>query len=816
MHLKHVIIPCLVAFFFCTHFAFSQTSTSGVNNSSINISGTVREAESGEALIGASVFVVRDTSNMAASQILRGARTNKFGFFSLPDVPVSEGERCFVVVRSIGFQTVFTPCAAPFARQLSIRAPRLASRTKEVTVRAPRDLRAAVESISRVEVSAETIRRLPSIGGQTDVFRALQLLPGIQSAGELSSGLYVRGGSPDQNLTLLDGALIYNPSHLAGFFSTFTADAVQDIRLYKGAFPAEYGGRISSVIDITMKEGNNKRLKFSGNLSTIIVEATLDGPIPFTDSNATFMLSARRMILDWFFLAGRELTDQVPSGVPLPLYYFYDLNAKLNYRLSPNDRLFLSLYTGRDNLNFDLNNSATSGLSFGLGWGNVSGNLRWAHVVSPNLFTNFSLIYTNYDYTSSVEARLGRLKTTLSTLSRIEDWTLRGEAEWLPSSQHAVKVGVEVIRHEFTNSVGTRIEPAPVGIENTPTGGKIMGLEGALYAQDEWTLDERLLLNIGARLSWFQAGGQVNLEPRFSAGYKVSDDLKLTGAFAIANQYVHLLTRNDISLPSDTWIPATRSILPARSMQGALGVEMPFDAGAFGEIKASVEGYYKTMENLYEYRDGTLLNTLNTERLEEQLTRGRGESYGVEVLLEKKSSERIGELSGWLGYTLSWANRTFPELNGGRTFAPRYDRRHNLSIALTYLLDEQWEFGATWTYITGQPITLPAGQANFPDINGANSTNTITSPSYYTGERNNARMTPFHKLDLSITARTVIFFFPGEYYLSIYNAYNNMNPFAWLISDATNPLTPQAGTKPSIQQITLFPILPTLGMRIKF
>ncbi len=788
-----------------THILLAQTPSGG-----INISGTVRDAESREVLIGATVFVVRDTSNIAASTILRGARANKFGFFSLPDVPVRDGEECFVVVRNIGYKTVFTRYSATSPAQLNILVPHLASRTQEVTVRAPRDLRAAVESISRVDMSAETIRRLPSIGGQTDVFRALQLLPGIQSAGELSSGLYVRGGSPDQNLTLLDGALIYNPSHLAGFFSTFTADAVQDIRLYKGAFPAEYGGRISSVIDITMKEGNAKRLKFSGNLSTIIAEATLDGPVPFTDSNVTFMLSARRMLLDWLILAQRELTDQVPQNVPLPLYYFYDVNAKLNYRISPTDRLYLSLYTGRDNLGFD-----ASGLGFGLGWGNLSGNLRWAHVVSPNLFTNFSLIYTKYDYTSSLEARIGRLRTTFSTLSQIEDWTLRGEAEWLPSANHAVKAGVEVIRHEFTNNVGTRIEPAPAGFMPSETGGKLLGLEGAVYAQDEWTVDERLLVNLGARLSWFQSGGQINLEPRISAGYKLTNDLKLTGSFALANQYVHLLTRNDISLPSDTWLPATRTILPARSMQGSLGMEMPIDAGAFGELKASVEGYYKTMQNLYEYRDGTLLNTLNTERLEEQLTRGAGESYGVEVLVEKKSSERIGEFSGWLGYTLSWANRTFPELNNGRTFAPRYDRRHNLSLALTYLLDEQWEFGATWTYVSGQPITLPAGQANFPDINGAPAL-TANTPSYYTGERNNARMTPFHKLDLSITARTLIFMFPGEYYISIYNAYNNMNPFAWIISDATNPLTPQAGTKPSIQQITLFPIIPTFGVRIKF
>ena len=772
------------------------------------LSGTVREAETGEAAIGVSVFLTRDTAakgqiSAQANAIVRGTRTNKVGFFSLTDVP--EGAY-FLVVRGVGYATLVRPVVLPERQPLSLTLSRQTATLGQVTVRAVGDLREAVQSISRVDIQAATIARLPSFGGQKDVFRALQLLPGVQTASELSSGLYVRGGSPDQNLTLLDGALIYNPTHLAGFFSTFNADAIQDIRLYKGTFPAEYGGRLSSVIDLTMREGNAKRVKGNATLSTIIAEANLEGPI--VSSNATFMLSGRRMILDWLVEAQKALTDNIPQDAPLPLYYFYDINAKLSYKFSDDDRIFLSLYNGRDNLGFDAN-----GLTLGLGWGNLSGNLRWAHVVSPSLFTNFSLIYTKYDYRTSITAPLGRSRLTFQALSQIEDWTAKAEATWNPDANHSLKAGVEAIHHRFRNTVGNRIEPSAVGIGTVETDGTLSSIEAGIFAQDEWQVSERLLANLGFRASWFQAGGRFNIEPRLSAGYALTDDVRLTASFSVVNQYVHLLSRNDISLPSDIWLPATQDILPARAFQYTFGAETTLFGG---EIKCSVEGYYKTMQNLYEYRDGTLLNTLDVNRLSDQLTSGSGEGYGVEFLVEKKS----GALTGWLGYTLSWAQRTFPELNGGRAFSPRYDRRHNIALALTYVLDDQWEFGATWTFVSGQPITLPAGQANIPDISGtslrgAPASNQAPSPSYYFTGRNDSRMTPFHKLDLSATIRTVIFIFPGEYYISIYNAYNNMNPFAWIITTETKPGAPTTA-QPVVQQLTIFPILPTVGMRIKF
>jgi hypothetical protein len=789
--------------------AKTAAARASIQTNSSTISGILRDASNGEVVIGISVIIARDSTLSSPHSILRGTRTNKFGFYSLVDVP--EGS-WFLIVRGVGYQTQVRPFTiAPRHDEqnlgnvtLNLQLVPQSTRTQEITVTAQRGLREAVQSISRVDVSAELVKKLPALAGETDVFRVLQLMPGIQTASELSSGLYVRGGTPDQNLTLLDGAIVYNPSHLGGFLSTFNGDAMRDIRLYKGSFPAEYGGRLSSVIDLTMKEGSTKGLHGLVSLGSLTARGLLEGPI--ASSSATFMLSGRRMVYDLILGLTSKLTGL--DETLLPVYYFYDLNGKVNYKISDDDHIFLSGYLGRDGFRFSLNNF----LGLGLQWGNATGNLRWMHVVSPAIFMNSSLIFTNYEYGVSYTVKTGLQDQTFATLSQIQDWTLRTDVQYTPDAAHSIKAGVEATLHTFRNLVQASGTDNP----SSPNSNRINGLETALFVQDEWNATDNLAVNIGLRSSWFQAGGQFNLEPRVAGSLALSDDIKLNGSFSYLNQYLHLLSRNDVSLPSDIWLPATSAILPSNATQYVLGSEMQLFGG---ELSFSLEAYYKSMRNLYEYRDGTVLNTINVNTLEQDLTRGAGESYGIEALLER----RVGKLSGWIGYTLSWATRTFPELNGGRTFAPRYDKRHNISLALTYKLNEKWEFGATWTYTSGQPITLPSGQADFPDLQGVQAIEPLKNkltPAYNFTERNGARMPAYHRLDLSATYKTTVFGLACDYFVSVYNAYNQQNPFAWFIST-----TPSGGlfgassagfAKPTIQQLTLFPFFPSVGLSVRF
>jgi hypothetical protein len=761
------------------------------------ISGILRDAASGEVVIGITVLLSRDSALVSSRSIVRGTRTNKFGFYSLVDVP--EGS-WFLIVRGVGYKTSVTRLSVGSEKNnvvMNLHLEPQSTKTQEVTVTAQRGLRESVQAISRVEVSADLIKKLPALAGETDLFRTLQFLPGIQTASEISSGLYVRGGTPDQNLTLLDGAIVYNPSHLGGFLSTFNGDALRDIRVYKGSFPAEYGGRLSSVIDLTMKEGSTKSVHGLVSLGSLTARGLVEGPIG--SSSATFMISGRRMVYDLIL----GLTSKI-IGLDeafLPVYYFYDFNGKVNYKISDDNHLYLSGYLGRDVFRFSLNNF----LGLGLEWGNATGNMRWMHIVSPTIFMNSSLIFTNYDYGVSYTLKTGVQDQTFSTLSQIQDWTLRTEIQYTPDAVHSIKSGAEVTLHTFHNRVQA------ITADNA-THNQLSGIEASVFAQDEWSLTDRLALNIGLRSSWFQAGGQFNLEPRVAGSFALTDDIRLNASFSSVNQYVHLLSRNDVSLPSDIWLPATGSILPSNAVQYVIGSEMQLFGG---EISFVLEAYYKSMRNLYEYRDGTVLNTININNLDADLTRGVGESYGLEALLER----RIGNISGWISYTLSWSTRTFPELNGGRTFAPRYDKRHNLSLALNYKLNEKWEFGATWTYTSGQPITLPSGQADFPDLQGNEPLQANFSPAYHFTERNGARMPAYHhRLDVSATYKTTLFGLPCEYFVSVYNAYNQQNPFAWFISTAPVSLTSRsaAATKPTIQQLTLFPFFPSVGLSLRF
>lgn len=556
-----------------------------------SVAGTVTERLSGENIISLNIMLFADTN--LSSRPVAGAVSNKFGFYAIPRIEPGEYT---IVARGIGYQIFRAPISIKGGEsmRLDIQLDVEDVKLQGVTVEAQRE-EVAVARISQVTVTPEFVSKMPSLGGEVDVFRVLQLLPGVQQANELSSGLYVRGGSPDQNLNLLDGVIVYNPSHLGGFLSVFNADALRDIRLIKGAFPAEYGGRLSSVLDMTMKEGTKEKFSGAGGISIISSRLTLEGPI---NENSTFMVSGRRMYLDvltWLASGG--------SNDDTPVYYFYDLNAKVNYKLSDSDRLFVSGFFGRD----VLSEPESSSENFDVSWGNSTANIRWMHIASPQLFTNFSLIYTDYIFSTDLFNK-NHPADNFNTKSHIRDFMLRAEAQYFPHRRHVIKAGIEGILHDFRSEL--QFGQFSEFIDDF--GKKNMSsIEATIYLQDEWNVSDLLSTNIGGRLYYFQGGDYFAVEPRLSASYKLTSNTSLLGSVALAHQFLHLIVRNDISLPTDLWFPSTEKIKPSRSWQGIIGVEHIIGNG---EYFFSAELYYKDMQNLYEYRENSFFLYGNTTR----------------------------------------------------------------------------------------------------------------------------------------------------------------------------------------------------------
>lgn len=764
----------------------------------VTLSGNIREQRTGEASIGASVILTPDTARSPELK-RRGATSNKYGFYSIPKLPSGEYT---LRVRSLGYKLIEQPITIGEKDiRLDFELVEENVQGQDVLVEADK-LESDTRSISTISLPPQIVQQLPSLGGEMDLFRVLQLLPGVKAASEISSGLYVRGGSPDQNLNLLDGVIVYNPSHLGGFLSTFNSDALQDVRMIKGAFPAEYGGRLSSVLDITMKEGTKEKISGSGGIGLITSRLTLEGPI---SENSTFMLSGRRMYLDGIVAIAKAFSPDAPEEIPN--YYFYDLKGKTNYSLGDNDKFYLSGYFGRDVFTFPLSEDNTTNTD--ISWGNNTANLRWTHIYSPQLFTNFSAIYTKYDFTALVEETdSNRGGENFKSVTGITDLMLRGEAQYFPNENHTFKGGLEVTNHRFRADATAEIDEF-FRLDQTPTIHHSFDI--ALYAQDEWKWGAHLSGNTGARLYWFEKGNYFRVEPRLAFAYAFNDDIKAKAAFSMGNQFLHMVVRNDIALPTDVWFPSTESVLPGEAMQGVLGLETYlFDK----EYLVTAEVYYKKMQNLYEYKD-TASFSLSVP-LESSFARGSGDAYGLEVFLNK----RIGSFTGWLGYTLSWTHRTFEELNRGKQFYPRYDRRHDLSFVLTYRLGETWEFGATWVYGTGQAYTVPSGQYYFPGNPGS------SDALYYDWalelqytDRNTYRIPAFHKLDLNFTNSFTMWGLPWKFHINIYNAYNRKNVFAQTVQRryvGEDDMSGSSQYQYRIHRYTLFPIIPTFGLSCKF
>ena len=784
-------------------FCYSHNLVKAQETQIGSIGATVTEKETGEYVISTNVYIYK-SKDYNNEKPISGGKTNKFGFVSIPKLKYGT---YFLVVKSVFYKEFVKEVNLNEKTEiLKIELESKSIKTQEATVTADKPTEASTK-ISTIDIKPDFISKMPSIGGEVDVFRVLQLLPGVKQNTELSSGLYVRGGSPDQNLTLLDGVVVYNPSHLGGFLSTFNADALRDVQLIKGAFPAQYGGRLSSVLDITMKEGTKDKIGGSAGISLIASRLTLEGPI---DENSSFMVSGRRMYLDLLLAAA-------PDGGEAPQYYFYDLNAKLNYKLSPNDRIFGSAYFGRDVFDAETgSNSADNQEAFGMGWGNSTANLRWMHIVSPDLFTNFSFIYTNYKFFSDLTDKDG--KSVFGTDNQINDFMIRAEAENYLDSNHTIKFGLEATNHRFTSKAGIDLfDEVPDDVLDALglSEKTISVIEAGLYAQDEWKATEDLFLNLGGRIAYFNEGNYLRFEPRLNSIYKIQSNTNIKASVAFVNQFLHLVTRNDINLPTDLWLPSSQTLAPSRSWQGVLGMEHTFDEG---EYLFTAETYYRTMDNIYEYKDSASFSF--GIPLENQFTAGNGIGYGLELFLNKRS----GDLQGWIGYTLAKTTRKFEELNNGKEFSPRYDTRHDLSVVLTYTLSDSWELGATWVYSTGQAYTMPTGSySGFGSFYGGKTGQGSRDPNilpngynntYNFSDRNAYRLPAYHKMDINMMHKFKMFGMESIFSINIYNLYNRRNAFAMYVSSDYDSNTNEQTKK--VKMITLFPIIPTLGLSFKF
>jgi len=755
---------------------------SGYAQTRHTISGYVKDAKTGEQLIGATIRV-KDAANT-------GTAANEYGFYSLtlPDGVYT------LLAGSLGYGEQQLSITLDKDHKLNIALQPEGKQLSEVTVsgRAKNDNVTAAQ-MGVGNISLKQINQLPVLFGERDVLKTVQLLPGVKTTGEGSSGFFVRGGGADQNLILLDEALVYNPSHLLGFFSTFNSDAIKDATLYKGNMPAQYGGRLSSVMDIKMKDGNNQDYHATGGIGLIASRLSIEGPI--VKDKGSFLVSGRRTYADLFLKLSSD------SNINRNQLYFYDLNLKASYRLGDKDKLYLSGYFGQDKLGLaDL---------FGFSWGNSTGTLRWNHQFGPKLFSNTSVIYNDYHY--EVELTTASLEGSIK--SRIQDWNVKEELSFFPNTRNSIRVG-------FNTNYHTIMPGMYSGGFRLPNLPQNHSWENAVYINNSWKASEKLNMEYGLRVSAFSVmGGDdkfYNLnpdgtiadtlkyakgsivktyfvpEPRISASYRITETSSLKAAYSRNAQYLHLISTSAASNPTDKWVPSNNIIKPEIADQVSMGYFRNFKDNTY---EFSIEGYYKHMQNQIDYRDGA--NVFSNDPLEPQLLFGIGRAYGAEFLLRK----REGRFSGWIGYTLSRTERRIEGINHGDWYAARQDRTHDISVVGIYQLNPKWVLSGTWVYYTGSAISFPSGKYEID--------NRVVF--YYT-ERNGYRMPAYHRLDLSATCKLKeTKRFTSELAIGLYNAYGRQNAYAITFRE-----DPDDATRTQAVQTALFRFVPSVTYNFKF
>ncbi|MCP4581829.1 MAG: TonB-dependent receptor [candidate division Zixibacteria bacterium] len=760
-----------------TFFIFLIVNIASANER-FTLSGFIRDASTGEELIGTTVYI---------KDLKAGTSTNVYGFYSLT-VP---GGNYTVRYSTIGYekQEIELPLNENIKRDIELAVSPLILEPVIVTEEV------ADENITKPEMSSFNLqpvklKTVPIIFGEQDILKTIQLMPGVREVGEGQSGFTVRGGSPDQNLLLLDEAIVYNASHLLGFFSVFNSDAIKNVNLMKGSASARYGGRLSSVLDMKMKEGNSKKFSASGGIGLISSRLTFQGPI--IKDKSSFIVSGRRTYVDFFLRRSKS------ESIRKSKLYFYDLNLKSNYKVSGNDRIFLSAYTGRDVLGFKD--------EFGIDWGNITGTFRWNHLFNDKLFLNSSLIYSKYDYNISITNG----DELIDIGSSIKDINLKEDFQFFHNSTNTFNFGLNAIYHTFLPG---EIMADGSSINELRIKNKY-ALESALYYSHEVKASDLLSFNYGLHLSSFSVLGPGDvftfdedgdvtdvetytgkklikffggIEPRFSVNYLLDVSSSVKASYARNKQYMHLLSASSSSTPFDIWHPSTKNVKPGVADQIALGYFRNFDSNNY---ETSLEVYYKNMRDQVDYKNGA--DIYLNEQVEAEMVFGKAWSYGAELLVKKN----YGKLTGWLGYTLSRTRKKFPDINDGNSFPSRQDRTHDLSLVANYKHSKSWTFSANWIYYTGNAVTFPSGKYYYDEqiIN------------MYT-ERNSYRMPAYHRLDLGATWSGEMF----SWNFSLYNAYGRKNAYAIMFrKNEDDPTVTEA------VRVSLFSFFPSITMNFRW
>jgi outer membrane receptor for ferrienterochelin and colicin len=757
------------------------------------ISGYITEKGSKENLPGVTVYVPK---------LKLGTSSNNYGFFSIT-LPKDSVE---VVFSYVGFKA--KKLSLYLDKDVNFNVEMSTEELEEVTISAEQSRTISEETqMSTVDIPIEQIKQIPALLGEKDVLKVIQLMPGVQKGSEGSAGIYVRGGGPDQNLIILDEAPVYNANHLFGFFSVFNGDALKSVELIKGGFPARYGGRLSSVIDLQMKDGNKEKLHGEAGIGLIASRLTLEGPI--IKNKCSFLVSARRTYID--ALIYPFLPKNGKAG-----YYFYDMNAKLNYVFNDKDRLYLSGFFGKDK--FYLRSKSTDTESkAGLDWGNTTGTLRWNHLFNSRLFSNLSLIFTRYQLGIESQEKYGTDYYNLKYVSNIRDLGAKYNFDFMPDPNHYIKFGVNSTWHHFVPQAVV-VKSSDPGNELNNKSAAIDTYEGGIFVEDDWRVTSKLKMNVGFRLSGFSSRGDnfVNPEPRAAARYLLGKDFSLKASYALMNQYLHLLSNTGIGLPTDLWVPATNRVKPQQSQQVALGLAKDLKDQ---NLTITVEGYYKWMKNVLNYKEGSsFLNigdnsdTGTQNDWQDKVTSGKGLSYGAEILIQKK----VGKFTGWIGYTLSWTWLQFDSLNFGERYPARYDRRHDISVVGIYKINDHITLSSTWVYGTGNAITLPVASYVIEQhaVSGPQQSQLAgywpySAVSDY-GKKNSFRMSPYHRMDIGIQFHKKLKRCVRTFEFSVYNVYSRQNPFFYFAEYDRDT------KKNKLMQISLFPILPSVSWSYKF